>query len=652
VTTLARSFSTSRNAQPRSARSTRALALLGALALAALLALLLASSAHALIVGSFGEQRRTAVSVQAEPLQYHGGPVLHSSDAYTIYWDPTNTYRGDWKELINGYFHAVGAASGTLEDVFAVNEQYGDASGIAANQSTFRGSYTDKDPYPASGNCTEPSEYACLTDAQIQAELQHVIASGVLPGATGPPVYYLLTPPGVTVCNGVGGSAGCSNSTGGTPKGICGYHSAISPGSANPVIYAVQPWVAGDAGQFIINNSPFETSGTTPNELACQGNAAPLDEPNQLTGLNPWGNYAEGLADVIVSDLSVEQNNIVIDPQLNGWYQTATNAEQADMCQWNYGPPPETPPVPNDKTHAALLSNETISGHSYYVQWAFNSSWLTSNRGYGCWGGVTQEPHFTAPNPVNSGDVIGFDGTESLLTLEANPVGLPSDEPFIAPIYAWNFGDGTSVSGTADASVFHSYRYGGTYEATLTVTDSGHNTRSFTDVITVVGPAPPVPGGTGSGGGSSSPSTTPGAGSGSGSGLGGKLVPTPTATQTVTSRSLAAVLRGGLVVRYSVNERVAGRFEVLLASSLAKKIGVHGSTATGLAKGTPAQTIIAKAILVTTKGGHSTYKIKFSKDTAKRLRKLGKVSLMIRLVVRNGANPATTTVLDKVNLGR
>jgi hypothetical protein len=125
-----------------------------------------------------------------------------------------------------------------------------------------------------------------------------------------------------------------------------------------------------------------------------------------------------------------------------------------------------------------------------------------------------------------------------------------------------------------------------------------------------------------------------------------------TATQSVAPQSLASALRSGIVVRYSVSEQVAGRFEVLLASSTAKKLGIHGTSASGLAKGTPAQTVIAKAILVTTKGGHSTYKIKFGKATAARLRKVGKVTLMIRLVVHNAKSPTTTTVLNTVKLGR
>ncbi len=621
--------------------------LAGAFVLASALLALLAPSADAVLSEGFGMQRRKDATIKVEPLQYHGGPVLHSSDAYAIYWDPTGTYRGDWKRLINQYFQNVGANSGSLGDVFAVNGQYGDSSGGAANQSTFRGGYTDEDEYPTSGNCSEFSAIACLTDAQIRTELQHVIASGSLPGATGPAVYYLLTPPGVVVCTDSGGNGNCSDSTGSPPNGICGYHSAIGAGGPNPVVYAVQPWVAGDAGLFIESESPLTTSDVTPDVLACQADKEPLEEPNQLNGANPFGTYAEGLADVIIGDLAAEQSNIVVDPLLNGWYQTATDAEQGDMCQRNFGTPPESPPTANGLTHAATLTDEVINGTAYYIPWAFDSTGLTSGRGFFCWSGDALEPHFTAPNPVNSGDVVGFDATESDITLLASTKGLPADEPFVVPNYKWEFGDGTEVSGSKDASVFHSYQYGGRYSVTLTVTDSGRNTESYEQIITVVGPEPPAP-----------PAPAPSTPTAPAATVAPTVAPAvspsakvqPTATQAAVSHSLSSVLQGGLVVRYSVDEQVAGRFEVLLAGSIAKKIGLHGPAATGLAKGTPAQIVIAKAILVTTKGGHSSYKIKFSKSTAQRLRKLHKVSLMIRMVVHNASSPVATTVLSTVNL--
>jgi PKD domain len=632
---------------------------------------------------SFGLQQRTAPKIEVAPLQYHGGPVLHSSDSYAIYWDPTGVYRGDWQRLIDKYFQNVGAESGSLGDVFSVDTQYNDSTGHASNQSTFRGGYTDTDPYPITENCTaeysgvrknetteESEKLACLTDKQIRTELQHVISSGALPGATGPAVYYLLTPPHVIVCTTVT-NKNCSVSTAAKEtqsNGICGYHSVINPTSESPVIYAVQPWVAGDAGLFIEEEKPLTTSGTTPEALACQANSTPLEEPNQLAGLNPFGNYAEGLADVIVNDLSIEQSNIVVDPLFTGWYQNAPveteheYPEEGDMCQWAFGPPPETLPTPNPETHAANLSNQTIGNNPYYLQFAFDSVSLTSRNTFECWSGVTLEPHFTAPNPVNVGDVVGFAGTESDITLEAKTKGLPADEPFTATVYKWNFGDGTPVvSGAEDASEFHTYQYGGTYNVTLTVTDAGGNTGTFTEPITVDGtPAPPPPP-------PPAPAPTPappagasaaGAASGSTSGSTGagapKPIPGPVASAAVVSRSLSTVLKKGLVIGYSVNEQVAGQFQVLLAASIAKRIGLHGAPATDMPPGSVPSIVIGKAILVTTKGGRNTVKIQFGKQTAAKLRKLRSVSLTIRLVVRNASSktPLTTTVISTVTLSR
>ena len=684
----------------RSAVTRRLTLLIGAIAILSSALLLAAAPAGAVIKevevepgkkASFGLQQRTAPKIQVAPLQYHGGPVLHSSDSYAIYWDPDGIYRGDWQRLIDKYFQNVGAESGSLEDVFSVDTQYNDSTGHASNQSTFRGGYTDEDPYPTTENCTaeytgtredgiteESEKLACLTDKQIRTELQHVIGSGKLPGATGPAVYYLLTPPHVIVCT-TKTNENCSVSTASTgtqPNGICGYHSVIDPTSASPVIYAVQPWVAGDAGLFIEDEKPLTTSKATPEALACQANATPLEEPNQLTGLNPFGNYAEGLADVIVNDLSIEQSNIVVDPFFTGWYQNPSlpseheYPEQGDMCQWSFGPPPETPPTPNPETNAANLSNQAIGENPYYLQLAFDSVSLTSHDTFECAPGVTLEPHFTAPNPVNAGDVVSFAGTESDITLAATTKGLPSDEPFTATVYKWNFGDGTAeVSGTEDASAFHSYQYGGTYNVTLTVRDAGGNEASFTEPITVNGPAKPEEKGSGEGSSGSEtgtgPTATPGTSTGSGSGSSsssgtssstGTTSTTkppavgPVASAAAVPSSLAKTTKKGLIVSYAVNQQVSGHIEVLIEASIAKRLGLHLPLATGLPAGTPAQVVIGKAILVTTRGGRGAVKIRFGKVTGKRLRRLGRVSLMLRVNVRNAAG-GTTTVLSKIPLG-
>jgi hypothetical protein len=119
-------------------------------------------------------------------------------------------------------------------------------------------------------------------------------------------------------------------------------------------------------------------------------------------------------------------------------------------------------------------------------------------------------------------------------------------------------------------------------------------------------------------------------------------------------QSLRTALRKGLAVSYSVNEQVAGHFEVLLSRAVAHRLGISGAAAVGLPAGSPAEVVIAKAILVTTKGGHSALHIQFSKRTATRLGRLQKVSLMLRLIVRNASSssPSTTTVLSSFTLTR
>jgi PKD domain-containing protein len=221
--------------------------------------------------------------------------------------------------------------------------------------------------------------------------------------------------------------------------------------------------------------------------------------------------------------------------------------------------------------------------------------------------------------------VVGFDATQSFFTFDANTKGLPGTEPYQAATYSWNFGDGTSVSGESSGSVFHTYQYGGTYVVTLTLTDGGGNVAQRTKEVTVDGPpAPsaakePASGGSGSGSGSSSapaagatPAPPPAAST-------KPTVPAPVAAAAAVSHSLKTVTRKGLVVRYSVNEQVAGRFEVLLDRATARRLGIGGAPALGLPAGSAPAVVIAKATVITTKGGRSTVSIQFSKRTASRL---------------------------------
>lgn len=741
----------------RSKHSLRRLPIGGALALAVtLLAVLLTAVPAGAIVAHVGSsevglQPRNAESffdgngeLGAAFANPSGNPVVHGNATYSIFWDPTNAYHGDWQEVIDGYLQNVGAASGSLASVFSVYEQYTDRSNVPANYHTvYKGAYTDTDAYPTSG-CTDPHPFqtedrivinkqhkiVCITDAQVRTELNKFIAQHLLATGMGT-IYNVLTPPGVAVCLDAGGPTGhCSDYEGvegstSYKNSFCSYHGDINPGGsptgdANTVLYATVPWTAGGRGNFHLlsvdesaaydcqdgafnpASKPIEEHESAPErteteikefeeaseeekrkkegEEALKG--AHSEEPNQTSKCpSRDGGCDQGLADLIINQLAVEQQNIVTNPLLNAWQDPAHN-EDTDECRNFFAPVLGGTAVSREVSIAGTLYNQQLGNGHYYLNTGFDLAAFTfSYPGVPCITGSQLQPQFTAPNPVNAGELVGLDGMESTITQNAGTKYPASGEPSPTyPTYTWDFGDGSpTVTGLAPgapsgnspqdfpceapwtapcaASTFHSYQYGGTYMVTLTVKDVGGNLASTTRELTVVGPPPPAPEppapgpNPAPGGGSSGSGTSTSSNSSTGSGAGsGAPQPKVVATQAATSHSLSTVLRSGLVVRYSVSSQVAGRFEVLLASSVAKKVGLKGPAATGLAKGTPAQIVIAKAILVTTQGGHNSYKIKFSKATAAKLRKLHKVSLLVRMVVHNPSSPVPTTVLSTVNL--
>jgi hypothetical protein len=651
----------------------------------------------------------------------NGNPVLHSSDSYVIYWEPgqpetRRRYHNEWEALVENFLQAVGAESGSLGNVYAVDTQYTDKSNQPASyKSTFRGAYEDDIHYP-SAVCTSPGPAdTCITDTQLQEQLKSFIAEHNLPKGMGT-VYYVLLPPGVTLCVDAAATH-CSDYSGSAEEtnlsyaeSFCSYHSAINPedtpsGDGNTILYAAIPWTAGGLGShgvipetaaYDCQDGGFnpESKPAEQKEIAKEKNKSEKEaftkadpeekakiveteeleephqeEPNQTSGTGDDGANDAGLADLIINQIAIEQQDIVTNPLLNAWQgqEGGEDLESTDECRNFFaGGALAGSVTASEETGAGTLSNQAIGGGSYYLNLAFNLSALKLG-GAPCIGGVSLVPRFTAPNPVNSGEIVGFDGDESDISLAAGiDFSASGAEQENYATFRWNFGDGTSeVKGFAPgaptceapwlspcaASAFHTYQYGGTYDVKLTITDIGGNTTSVTHELTVNGPPPPSTeqgqgqGGpaaqtTQSGGGSPAPAPAP------------AVVPAPIATALIVPQTLQTALRRGLAVSYSVNEQVAGHFEVLLSRAVARRLGIGGAAAVDLPVGSPAELVIAKAILVTTKGGHSALHIQFSKSTAARLGRAHKVSLMLRLIVRNASpgNPLTTTVLSSITL--
>lgn len=642
---------------------------------------------------------------------------MHSSVVYAIYWDPDYYYHGDWEHLIDTFLRSAGSESGSLAQVFSVNEQYTDKSNSrAAYKTTFRGAYTDTTPYPNTSNCVDPDtldskghelakldNITCLTDAQLRQELQAFIAKNNLKTGMGA-IFYLLTPPGVTICGDSGGLSGhCSDFTWQpalkplSPEeeepnpesyehSFCSYHSAITTapteGNEATILYAAIPWSAGGAGDYHLLEEAraFECQDggldpTAKNYAEEPENPRHQEEPNQLppNTRGPDGSFDTGLADLIVNQVAVEEQNAVTNPLLNAW-QDKSGYEVTDECRNDFGLTLGGSSAEEaERTLAGTLYNQAMAGNHYYLNDTFNLASL--KQGYpaiGCLPGARLEPQFTAPNAVDAGDIVGFDASESVITLDVGQGYEPSSKGGYKayptyPTYTWNFGDGTKTvsadppgaSKADEPSAFHSYTYGGTYTVTLTVTDVGGNTASTSRQVTVVGPPPPAPAGsqpstsTGTGTSGAPTGSAPSGSSGSGSKTTTqKRTPVPKVSERIGSHSLATVLRKGLAIHYAVNEQVAGNVEVMIATSTAKRLRIHAATAKHLPKGYQRQTLIGSAVLVTTRRGHGTLTIKLSRHVAEALSSMSRLKVTLRIVVRNASrqHPKTRTLISSFDL--
>jgi len=261
-------------------------------------------------------------------ISYQGGPVLNTNRTHLIFWQPSGSglmFDPGYIALVEQFLGDVAAASHATSNEYGITGEYYDLNGPAAYASTYDGAVLDTDPLPPNG-CTEPALTAapgwttCLTDAQLQAELLHVISTHHLPhGHTN--IFFLVTPDGFGSCT---DSSSASCALGGSDNGYCGYHSATASG----IIYAVIPY----------NAVPGHCQSTNP-------------RPNGAT------------ADPALSAISHEQAESITDPLGTGWINSQ-GEEIADVCIANYGRALGGT--------GATRWDETINGHHYWLQELFS----------------------------------------------------------------------------------------------------------------------------------------------------------------------------------------------------------------------------------------------------------------------------------------
>lgn len=230
------------------------------------------------------------------------------------------TFDSSYERLINRYFADVAHDSGGASNVYSVATQYTNGGGIQY-QSTVGGSYIDHDPLPTSG-CNDGQDAVCLSDTQLQAEIQRVLTLNGWHGSTSN-VFFLMTPDGVGSCFDSHGTECSTNS-------FCAYHSDFTDSNAEPVLYANEPYQATISGC---------SSGSSPNG---------------------------GDADSTINTISHEHNEAITDPFGNAWWANdGAEDEIADLCAWTFG---------TASGSGTTMYNQVINGDHYWLQQEYSNA--------------------------------------------------------------------------------------------------------------------------------------------------------------------------------------------------------------------------------------------------------------------------------------
>jgi hypothetical protein len=275
----------------------------------------------------------------------------------------------------------------------------------------------------------------------------------------------------------------------------------------------------------------------------------------------------------LVSPLSQGQIAAIVNPWLSGW-----SAQNGSEINDNLGCRPS-------KGDAAIVG--TSSQNPYSLQREFSNAGVLENEPNAPWCalGVRLSPSFVVPSPIDQGDLVAFDGSvtdSSLMVPGAN--------------YAWSFGDGKTDVGP---SVVHSYAKGGTYSVTLTVTDRGGNTAKLSQPIVVLGPTgQPVP-----------PQPPP--------------PPAFRVRMQIMPQSMRAMLRSGVAVSLSSNQAADGIATLSISRSAARR--AHIASARG------SSVVIGRGTVSGVKSGSMKLRFGLSRATAAKLKRLGHVTLTVRL---------------------
>src|SRR6202000_3233198 len=97
----------------------------------------------------------------------------------------------------------------------------------------------------------------------------------------------------------------------------------------------------------------------------------PEQQPNPAPCPTFDGGCDTGLADAIIGQIAIEQQNVVTNPLLNAW-QDVAHDEATDECRNFFAPVLGGSSAALPESFAGTLYNQSLDGRNYYLQTAFD----------------------------------------------------------------------------------------------------------------------------------------------------------------------------------------------------------------------------------------------------------------------------------------
>jgi hypothetical protein len=260
-------------------------------------------------------------------LSYHGGPIMSGDSLYAIFWVPATLQNGKPTSLSAKYenvakrfladypYHGIANNSTQYYSTTSGTKYFKGIGGLS-------GFYIDANPYPSSGCTDGVTGTNCITDAQLQTEIQRVITlEGWTPGLN--KIFLVFTSTGEGSCFD-GTSSSCAYTQ------YCAYHGYFGS-TSTPTIYANQPYAD--------PNYCYYPPG---------GQNDPSGDPASDANVN------------VASHEITEANT---DPELNAWWDSGNGEEIGDLCAWMFG----------TNSWDSGLANQMWNGHFYDLQLEYDN---------------------------------------------------------------------------------------------------------------------------------------------------------------------------------------------------------------------------------------------------------------------------------------